>query len=927
MALPRSKVPVPPRASVIVSLLLALFIGMFALKAQASPLVSLGSMAPASTQSLLSSNGAVLSPSALPSALPSSLSIASQLEPRVEPQLEPLPLDALVDDVVLIDGSDEMTTINQTLKSRFEANFPDVEVTLQANGTDAALDALLNDEIDIAAIGRPLTAEEKAKGLIEVPVSQDAISIIIGRNNTFEGHLTLEQFAKIFRGDITNWADVGGPDEAIRFIDRPLSSDTRLILSQYGVVGELEQAQGENVIRVDSDDTAEVIRLLGRDGISYAIANQLKNQSNIKLVKIAVLLDTLPNESAYPYTQIRGYAYREDNAEAVQPFVGFAKGDGGQAAIAAAKDAEAKAVSQALQPKVVANAPTGTAPLFGRGVPVWLWGVLPLPLLLLFFTRRRSTITEVAPEVVPEVSKSAPLTNGVNPAASAETSTVTGSAEPSTITGAAETPTVTGAAELSTVTGAVEPSTVTGAAETPTVTGAVETPTVTGAVETPTVTGAAETSTVTGAVEPSTVTGAAETPTVTGAAETPTVTGAAETPTVTGAVEPSTVTGAAETPTVTGAAETPTVTGAVEPSTVTGAAETPTVTGAVETPTVTGAVETPTVTGAVETPTVTGAVETSTVTGAVEPSTVTGAAETPTVTGAAETPTVTGAVEPSTVTGAAETPTVTGAAETPTVTGAVEPSTVTGAVEPSTVTGAVEPSTVTGAVEPSTVTGAAEPSTVTGAAEPPTVTGAAEPSTVTGAAEPSTVTGAAEPSTVTGAAEPSTVIGAAEPSTVTGAAELSTVTGAADAVSSAIAPPEEVSTTGSVSAEETVPPALAISAISVPSAQERYEQGQASLSTGQYAQALDSFEQSLAVDPDGILAEIGKGMALLKLGRDQEAIAIFDRAIPWLRDHNIALLSGGGNCCRLPSGSIGVGPTLMLNKAKPPSPTLIRHYS
>lgn len=313
---------------------------------------------------------------------------------------------------VTIDGTSLMQPINQTIKQRFEQEYPAANVTLRSNGTDSALEALLKNDIDLAAIGRPLSVDEKAKGLIEIPVSQDAISIIIGCDNPFQGHLTLDQFAQIFRGEILDWSDVGGTPGPIRFIDRPLASDTRFVLSKYGILGESEQAQGEQVVRMATDDTADVIRQLKDDGISYAIASQVKDQQKIKLVKIAVLLDTLPDDQYYPYSQIRGYAYKKDNATAALSFVDWVTGESGKAAVTTAKIAEAAAVETALNPPV-------SSPEKGLGglsrFPLWLWGLLPLPLLLFLlgqFKRQQpmedSPGQMISPEKTVESELSAP---------------------------------------------------------------------------------------------------------------------------------------------------------------------------------------------------------------------------------------------------------------------------------------------------------------------------------------------------------------------------------------------------------------------------------------------------------------------------------------------------------------------------------------
>jgi phosphate transport system substrate-binding protein len=130
--------------------------------------------------------------------------------------------DSLPDGTTLtIDGSVAMTAINRSLVRQFEAAFPTATVTAQEQGVDAALQALLAGNLDLAAIGRPLDQEELAQGLVEVPISREKIAIIVSAENPFQGDLTFDQFAQIFRGEITNWSQIGGPDLPIKFVDRP----------------------------------------------------------------------------------------------------------------------------------------------------------------------------------------------------------------------------------------------------------------------------------------------------------------------------------------------------------------------------------------------------------------------------------------------------------------------------------------------------------------------------------------------------------------------------------------------------------------------------------------------------------------------------------------------------------------------------------
>lgn len=139
----------------------------------------------------------------------------------------PLPESLPKGTTVKVDGSSSMRVINEALRKRFEQKYPGTKVDLATGGTDGALAALQRGDINLAAVGRPLTTQEKAQGLVFIPVSREKIAIIVGSDNPFKQNLTFLAFAKMFRGEITDWSSVGGSPGKIRFIDLPEWGDTR----------------------------------------------------------------------------------------------------------------------------------------------------------------------------------------------------------------------------------------------------------------------------------------------------------------------------------------------------------------------------------------------------------------------------------------------------------------------------------------------------------------------------------------------------------------------------------------------------------------------------------------------------------------------------------------------------------------------------
>ena len=233
-----------------------------------------------------------------------------------------------------IDGSTSMDSLNQSLKQRFEQQYPGTKVNINTVGSAAGLQALLDGKADLAAIGRPLTDPEKAQGLVAVPVARDKIAIVVGANRSLSKGLDINQFAKIFRGEIKNWSDVGGAAGPIRLVDRPVMNDTRQAFRNYPAFKNAPFETGATADKLNDESPAAVIQKLGKDGISYLPAHQVQGQVGVKAV---AMHGVAPTNSKYPFSQALFYVYRATNppSTAVQAFLGYAAAKPGQEAIKA----------------------------------------------------------------------------------------------------------------------------------------------------------------------------------------------------------------------------------------------------------------------------------------------------------------------------------------------------------------------------------------------------------------------------------------------------------------------------------------------------------------------------------------------------------------------------------------------------------------
>lgn len=123
-------------------------------------------------------------------------------------------------------GSTSMEKVCESLMEGFMEKYPDITVTTEYTGSGAGLEALAAGSIDIGNSSRHVKEEESSNGLVENVIALDGIAVIVDvGNSTVE--LTSDQLAQIYKGELTNWSELGGDDEAIVVIGRESGSGTR----------------------------------------------------------------------------------------------------------------------------------------------------------------------------------------------------------------------------------------------------------------------------------------------------------------------------------------------------------------------------------------------------------------------------------------------------------------------------------------------------------------------------------------------------------------------------------------------------------------------------------------------------------------------------------------------------------------------------
>ena len=173
---------------------------------------------------------------------------------------------------VATDGSTSMEKVIGALGEAFTSENSSINFTYNPTGSGTGITAISEGRCDIGLSSRSLKDEEKAKGLEETVLALDGIAMIVNPANEISD-LTVDQIAKIYTGEITNWKDVGGKDAEIVVIGREAGSGTRDGFESITKTAEKCQ------YRQELTSTGDVITTVSQnpDAIGYASLASVKN--------------------------------------------------------------------------------------------------------------------------------------------------------------------------------------------------------------------------------------------------------------------------------------------------------------------------------------------------------------------------------------------------------------------------------------------------------------------------------------------------------------------------------------------------------------------------------------------------------------------------------------------------------------------------
>ena len=198
-----------------------------------------------------------------------------------------------------IAGSTTVLPINQECARLLMAANPDLRISVSGGGSGHGVKAAGTGEIDIGAVSRDVKSSELAQypDLKPVAIGKDSVAIVVHPSNSISG-LTLEQTAKIFSGEITNWKEVGGADAAIRVITREAGSGTRETFETYVMTPLKKEIAAQAFVKASN---GEVRATVSSDSSSIGYLSLGYVDDTIKALSISGIAATVESVVAGTY--------------------------------------------------------------------------------------------------------------------------------------------------------------------------------------------------------------------------------------------------------------------------------------------------------------------------------------------------------------------------------------------------------------------------------------------------------------------------------------------------------------------------------------------------------------------------------------------------------------------------------------------------
>ncbi|MCD2434592.1 phosphate ABC transporter substrate-binding protein [Acidaminococcus sp. NSJ-142] len=224
-------------------------------------------------------------------------------------------------------GSSALLPLVKDAAEAFKKKNPDVSISLNAGGSGMGLKQVSEGSVDMGNSDVPANTKltkEQADKLEDHKICVMTVATIVNKDIAATvKSLTNQQLADIFTAKVTNWKEVGGPDEPITLVTRPKTSGTRALFAKYAING-AEEASNKSL---ETDNSGLLLQSVAQNkgAIGYVALPYLTKNDTVGTIAINNVAPTLENTYSGKYN-VWGYEHVYTNKSpkaAVKAFIDY----------------------------------------------------------------------------------------------------------------------------------------------------------------------------------------------------------------------------------------------------------------------------------------------------------------------------------------------------------------------------------------------------------------------------------------------------------------------------------------------------------------------------------------------------------------------------------------------------------------------------
>ena len=218
--------------------------------------------------------------------------------PRMDGSTSLVPLGEAIASVLLGEPREavsDLISFNRTTQSYRNLMWGDCDILIAAEPAASVVEEMKNEHFEYEM----------------TPIATDALIFVVNSSNPVD-NLTTEQLQKIYSGEITNWKEVGGNDEAILAFQRNADAGSQTLMNKL-VMGDIPFAEAPKDVIVGSmGELMESVKNYDNsaNAIGYSVyyyANDMRMAEGLKIISIDGVEPTAETIAAGQYPHLNPY--------------------------------------------------------------------------------------------------------------------------------------------------------------------------------------------------------------------------------------------------------------------------------------------------------------------------------------------------------------------------------------------------------------------------------------------------------------------------------------------------------------------------------------------------------------------------------------------------------------------------------------------